>query len=122
VPKAELSFQFRAEHIQFLHIISHITLLTPFDQGRGKAIPLLPSYQIRIPDGEPYGAGSGSDRAPPITPTVHDRAAATASCAAPGDKPNASAFSFYSVCASVMRVVALRLVRDRCVCADTSSM
>jgi len=37
---------------------------------------------MRILDDDPYGAGRGSDEARPITPTVLERVAAAAPCAA----------------------------------------
>jgi hypothetical protein len=79
---AELSFRFRAEHVQIQNIISHVPILISFNQGRGNVIPLWPGFQTRILDGEPYGAGSGSDEARLITPTVLKRATAAAPCAA----------------------------------------
>src|SRR5262245_38815844 len=81
-PHAALSFRFRAEHDQFQYIIYHVVLLIYFDQGRANVIPLWPSFQMRILDGDPYGAGCGSDEARPITPTVLERAASAAPCAA----------------------------------------
>ena len=81
-PHAASSFRFRAEHVQFQNIISHVVLLIYFDQGRANVIPFWPSFQMRILDGDPYGAGRGSDQARPITPTVLKRAAAAVPCAA----------------------------------------
>src|SRR5262245_9053763 len=90
-PKAESSFQFRTEHVQFRFIISHVLPLISFDQGRGNVIPLWPSFQTPIPGGEPYGAGGGIDEARPITPTVLKRAAAAAPCALLEAEPSSRA-------------------------------
>lgn len=87
-PDSESPFKFRTDPVQFQYTIFHVVPLISFDQSRGNVIPLWPSFQMRVLGGWPYSAGSGSDEARPITPTVFKRAAAATPCAALKAEPS----------------------------------